>query len=763
MKKLLKILGCCAAAAVLLMLAATLAIKIFFPPEKLKAMAMTFLTNQFRREFRMDSVSAGLGGVTVNGFAVSESGGFAKGSMLEAKNIGVSFKLAALLRKEILVSSVNFDGIKLNIEKHRDGTFNFSDMMPQPSTAAAQASQVTAPSVPAAQHSSSPSYNFEADRISLANASLAYKDETGAQTQIEKLSFSAKNVTLSKPFAMSGEFDLVYPFMGHKLPLHVKAAATVDATAKDISGYGAKITDFSATWGKATFTAAGDVKNFAAPQGSAQCKISSFDSAQLAGLFPQMPKGIMLPQATAQASFKMDNASFALNDIKAQAGPASVNGSFKMDFGKTPVWLFNGEAKASVPAVDTSELAKLSPAVPAGYHLPAAEMSAKFSVTQNRADVPSWEIKAGSLNAKGSASAAQAKDGWMAQALASYINMSLSDINKMAPEYAKYAPTGIVSGQVKVVYAPKAPLTYGGSLALSRVGAAYEKSTVSDINATVQLAGTNAKIEKLSGKLNGADFSGSFSLSMDPKLIKTQATLAFTTLDLGPLMPPTSTAAASAANGTATSAQAKSGKATAAALPPLDAQISVTAAKITHPNFNGQNAQFSCDLNNITPALDKLGGKASFSVKNGQFRDLSSLANNNKYAKLLFLPLVQMQKAVGGAKLGFLPDLNNIAYSVIDGAYNFRNGLMTIEKSDLDSSAGQVTAAGSVNLPAQQCDMQVKIKPAGNLGKYGQPVILVKGPVMSPSIKVDAKSLVTDEVKQKAVDMGKKLLQGLFK
>ncbi len=750
MKKLLKILVWCAATGAVLLIGAAIAIRVFFPPEKLKAMTMTFLTKQFKREFRIDSVNAGLGGVTVKDFAVSENGGFAKGSMLEAKAIGVNFHLAALLHKEILVSSVDFDGINLHVEKYKDGSFNFSDLLSPAATAPAGSA-----ATPAAQVQK-PAYTFEVDRLALNNASVSYKDETGAQMQISKLAFAAKDITLKHPFDVSGEFDLIYPFMGHQLPLHLKAAATVDATAPAPADYKATIKNFSAGWDKLTLSASGEIKNFAAPQGTMQCQVSQFSTTQLATLFPQLPQHLIIPQTNASASFKMDTGALTLSAIKAQTGPASAAGTFKMGFGKTMTWLFNGEAKASLPEIDTTALAKLSASIPRGYHIPAADMAAKFVVTQDKAEVSDWQLKAASLSAKGSVTASKAKDGWQALALISYFNFSLSDAAKIAPDYAKYAPSGIASGQVKVVYAPKANLEYGGSIALSRLGVTYEKTVLSDLNATVQLAGTSAKMQKFSGKLNGADFNGFASLSMDPKLIKTQATIAFSALDLGALMPPATAAGAA-------QQPKKSSAKTTSSLPPVDVQITITAAKVTHPNFTGQNVELKCDLTSVTPEMDKLSGKASFAIKNGQFKDLGSFAQNNKFVKILFLPLVQMQKAVGGVKLSFLPDLNNISYTLIDGGYTFKNGQMTIEKSDLDSNVAQVWATGTVNLPAQDGDIKVKIKPAGDLGKYGQPVIMVKGNLMSPSVKLDAKSLVTDEVKQKAIDAGKKLLQGLFK
>jgi len=132
MHKLLKILGWCAAGALVLALGAALALKILFPPEKLKTLALDWLSKQYNREFRIESVNAGFTGLNIRNFAVSEAGGFAKGEMLKADRISTSFKLAALLRKQLLVDSVEADGLEFNAAKYKDGRFNFSDLMTPP-------------------------------------------------------------------------------------------------------------------------------------------------------------------------------------------------------------------------------------------------------------------------------------------------------------------------------------------------------------------------------------------------------------------------------------------------------------------------------------------------------------------------------------------------------------------------------------------------------------------------------------------------------
>lgn len=751
MRKLIKIAAWCAAGVVVALLGAALALRVFFPPEKLKALALNWLSKEYKREFRIESVNAGLSGLTIKDLAVSEAGGFAKGEMLKAGKISASFKLAALLRKELLVNSVEADGIALNISKYKDGLFNFSDLL---------AAQKTQPAASAQQGEAAKKrqYSFAVSRVAVKNAAVSYRDVTGAVLSVKNISVASRDIALSRPYDISAEFDLDYPFAGKIIPLRVKTAVTADMTDADPAKHKIAVRDFKAAWNKLAITVSGEAENFNMPRGSFKCRVAPISTTQLAELFPQLPQHLPLPQTDISAEFELrpNETAFELKNLSVTGGPVSLSSAALIaGIGKNKkvFWTFRGAVKTNLPEFDTTMLARLAPAVPRGYKIPASEFAANIAAGDNNVfGLTGWELKAGSLWAKGAAGASLTAQGWSARATITSFKLSLADIAAIAPAYAEYKPAGTADGQLKVSWQQSGKLDYSGAIDISRAGAVWQKTKVSDVSTYIQLSAAGVEISHMSGKINGSAFSAGFNLANSPQVMKAQLTASVDTLDIAALLPPPAKAGAKPAEQSAKTA----------ALPPLDLKMDIKIASLVHPNFTGKNAQARCDLTGITPALDRINGKASLDIKGGQIRDLTDFASGNKFAKIFLTPLAVVQKITKGAKLPFLPDFSDITYTAIEGVYEFNNGVMTVVKSDMNSSAAQVWTTGAINLPAQSMDMRVKLKLSGELGRYGSPVITARGNIFSPSVSVDAKSLLSDQVKQQAIDAGKKLLQNLF-
>ena len=133
MKKLLKILLKIALVLAILGIAGLITLRLMFPPEKLKTMALDYAKNNLHREMSFDKLSFNLIGVTLDNFALSESSTFQAGTFVKADKLVVKVALLPLLKKSVEISTIEIDGLDVNIIKQKDGSFNFDSLL-TPST-----------------------------------------------------------------------------------------------------------------------------------------------------------------------------------------------------------------------------------------------------------------------------------------------------------------------------------------------------------------------------------------------------------------------------------------------------------------------------------------------------------------------------------------------------------------------------------------------------------------------------------------------------
>ena len=99
MKKLLKLLLKTVLVLAVLGVAALVALRIMFPPEKIKAIALDYAKNTLHREITFDGLSFNLIGVTLDNFAMSEADSFQAGTFVKADKLSVKVALMPLLKK----------------------------------------------------------------------------------------------------------------------------------------------------------------------------------------------------------------------------------------------------------------------------------------------------------------------------------------------------------------------------------------------------------------------------------------------------------------------------------------------------------------------------------------------------------------------------------------------------------------------------------------------------------------------------------------
>ena len=165
-------------------------------------------------------------------------------------------------------------------------------------------------------------------------------------------------------------------------------------------------------------------------------------------------------------------------------------------------------------------------------------------------------------------------------------------------------------------------------------------------------------------------------------------------------------------------------------------QLSYTDSKIEQVKMNW-------DLSDVTPDLKTLSGEAKFRTGQGKIHSVGAMATQSKLLKVMVFPLLIVQKLGGILGARVFPDFNNISLTQIVGDYDFKNGLMTLRQSEMASDAAQVSASGTINLPAERLDLVV----TAQVARVAPLDVAVTGTFADPKTKVNLGKFLADPAK----------------
>lgn len=203
---------------------------------------------------------------------------------------------------------------------------------------------------------------------------------------------------------------------------------------------------------------------------------------------------------------------------------------------------------------------------------------------------------------------------------------------------------------------------------------------------------------------------------------------------------------------------AQSAASPASSGPAMKTSGKVSVGKILYRTFKAEGLAMTWDLKGITPDLRGLSGWAKLEVGGGTFES-EDRGGRPGLVRALLLPLAVL-KQIGkfGSALGVLPSFDKLVFSEIKGDYVFERGLMTIKDFHMSSAAANVSAGGSIDLPAQKLGLQVTIA----LANVAPIVVDVGGTFDEPKPSLRLSKALTDPLK-KAAGPAVDLLKGLFK
>ncbi len=750
MGKILKIFAFTAAGLALALGAGVLGLKLYFSQARLKTLANDFAAKNLKREVSFDSIALNLSGLSIEKLRVSEYPGFKNGEFFSAASFSVRPSFRALLRRELRINSISASGLNMRVAEVKKDTYNFSDLL---APAAPQRETRPAAKEAAAPQLSVSSLKVKNSRFSYANAAgdmaVTFKD----------INLSASGISPAGLFPVDADFtmDVVSPYFKGEIPAALKGKISLGGFAPEKGR--AEIEKASFALGGVKGEIKGSLSNLLEPDARLALTVREFSTADLKTVFKNLPAKILLPEIDADTDFKLTAKNVTFRSVALRAGP--VKASLKGWAAWNPQVAYDilADIKAQVPEIDTTLLARKAKQypLPKGLKLPLAEVSARVSLKNGTAVIPSFSLESSPLSVKGRLTADFSGPQLKASGAANAEVKSLAGLAAIAPDQlGAYALSGAAGASLNFSYAGTPAVS--GKAVLNGVGASFAGRSLSGLGGAADFTMDSLTAKKLQGKLDGEDFTASFSARDILKHPRAEFDLKLARLVIK------ETPAAPAA------AAAKEGAAKTAGEPfYLDVTGAAQIGAINHPNFRCGPASLKLALVNISDDMKALDGSASFTAGPGKFSELFALAEKHKAAKVALYPLLVLQKASKLVKTLRLPDFNNIDFDVIEGNYTFTKGLMKLNKSALTAAVADASSTGSINLPAEKLDMRISttLKEASGIRMTAPIGILVKGTMTAPEVKADMKSIAEQPAVKKALDKiapgASKLLKGLFK
>ena len=656
MKKLFKLLVKIAVVCVILLAAGLIALRIMFPPEKLKAMAVDYAKTNLQREISFDKISFNVIGVTLDNFALSENTTFQNGTFVKADKLVVKLALMPLLKKRVEISTVSVDGLDVNVIKNKDGSFNFDTLIPS-------SDGENTPAETAQEDNSGLAFVLLADRIVLNNCNFTYKDlQTGMDASVNKLQVEIREFDLDNPFDVKIKFTTEYSAAGLNMTVPVSISLRTFLANLNMPEAYVTVNDISASYKTVKLQLKGGVKNFEAPLAELTGTLSGISNATVAEILPDLPHfSLPVINMTVKASADLEKSTAVIS------------------------------------------LAKLSVMDSA---LSASGVAGWASAT------PTYSVKAD-------------------------LSTDLGQIVQMTDTVADFQPGGLITGSFKATDKNDGQ-DVSGQVTLKNVSAMYAPFTVKDLNGTVKIASINdISCPSLTGLLNGEKFSSSFSY----KNIKDVMNIVFNAeLDKFTLKEFPSYASDETEERETASTEQK----TAGPELLMNIKSNIKVGPISVPYFRADGFILNANLTGVSETMKKANGQVSFVLQPGAITDIDSFVKENKYVKILLLPITLVRKVAGKLNVDIFPAEANaqkgeIAFTNGEGVYTFTSGVMKVDKTTFASKLTNINGSGNINFHTQALDMKVS---ATVLTSQTPVIIKIGGTMDNPSGKLDVLNTV---------------------
>ncbi len=134
MNKLLKIVSIIIAILLIVIVGGYFAIKTYLTPETIRTIAERVASEAVQHPVEIGRVSLKIGfkiGITIDDVVITEAQGSTQDPMVQVDRIALNLRLLPLLRRQIEIGSVDFSGMKINLERNREGVLNIVPVIPR--------------------------------------------------------------------------------------------------------------------------------------------------------------------------------------------------------------------------------------------------------------------------------------------------------------------------------------------------------------------------------------------------------------------------------------------------------------------------------------------------------------------------------------------------------------------------------------------------------------------------------------------------------
>lgn len=308
------------------------------------------LSGALSREVRLEKLSASLLGVKINGFAVSEAGGFEQGAFLGVERLRLRVSWWHLLHKHVKVRSLAVNGVYVQIIKNVDGGFNFDSFSADS---------------PGEKEDSSSGFSLRvtADLVDLRNVNLSYSEWPDLALFVHNASLSAHGAGLDRLFEIRLNALAEYRKNNTSALLPVGLLARVHPGGMNWEQAYAQLGGLSVRRGDAVINISGSARDFMRPQVELTAEARRVSSGALAVFAPDLPDFLIEQMRFSAHAFldlpadKAEISSFGFSMPGFQAG-----GQGAVSYGARPEYNAHTFFKA-----DLKELASAAPKLTKPY------------------------------------------------------------------------------------------------------------------------------------------------------------------------------------------------------------------------------------------------------------------------------------------------------------------------------------------------------------------------------------------------------------
>ena len=258
MKKFKKFLLVFFISFIVLFIGLIVALRIAYPPEKLKGILITKMSEFLHREIEIKKVSIGFRGLEVGDLKISERPSFKEGVFVESKQFLIMPDLFAILRKQISISKITLKSPRISIIRNKDNSFNFSDLIPTASTEPVKKTAEQQKKKPVSVAETMP-IGFIVSRFALTDGNVKFVDKSpqAMSAELKNINVNLSGISLVTSFSVDLSVDAVFKNMEGSFSF----GGIVNLAQQSL-----KINQAMVTVDGAGLKVSGDVKKFMKPE-----------------------------------------------------------------------------------------------------------------------------------------------------------------------------------------------------------------------------------------------------------------------------------------------------------------------------------------------------------------------------------------------------------------------------------------------------------------------------------------------------------------